>query len=144
MLKLYKRTPSQILYWETWDNDDGSHTVHWGSLGAKGESKTVRSTGLRTASFMTQEFATGRLPPRGFPGESAELSALAADIVELRRQLNEPTDCPALDFRSSLQRAASDDEHRLGPIRMASELLDRLTSPGSVHSRMLAGRPSRC
>ncbi len=54
MLKLYRRTPSQILYWETWDNDDGSHTVHWGSLGAKGESKTVRSTGLRKVETKVQ------------------------------------------------------------------------------------------
>lgn len=42
MFKLYKFTDSQKEYWETWDNDDGTHTVHWGELGTKGESKVVK------------------------------------------------------------------------------------------------------
>ena len=32
MLKLYRLTPGKKEYWETWDNDNGSHTVHWGLL----------------------------------------------------------------------------------------------------------------
>ena len=27
---------------ETWDNEDGSHTVHWGQLSTQGESKVVK------------------------------------------------------------------------------------------------------
>lgn len=42
MLKLYRFTENKKEYWETWDNDDGSHTVHWGTLGTQGESKTVK------------------------------------------------------------------------------------------------------
>ena len=44
MLKLYRFTENKKEYWETWDNDDGSHTVHWGQLGTQGESKVVKSS----------------------------------------------------------------------------------------------------
>jgi predicted DNA-binding WGR domain protein len=42
VLKLYRFTAEQKEYWETWENDDGSHTVHWGELGTKGETKVVK------------------------------------------------------------------------------------------------------
>jgi hypothetical protein len=42
MLKLYKFTEDKKEYWETWDNGDGTHTVHWGILGQTGQSKTVK------------------------------------------------------------------------------------------------------
>lgn len=42
MTKLYKNTPETKQYWEAWDNDDGSYTVHWGALGTRGESKVVQ------------------------------------------------------------------------------------------------------
>ncbi len=54
MLKLYKITDDQKLYWETWDNDDGSHTVHWGELGTEGESKTIRSSFFKKAEDKIQ------------------------------------------------------------------------------------------
>ncbi|MEZ9525682.1 hypothetical protein [Enterovibrio norvegicus] len=41
MLKLYRLSETKKEYWETWDNDDGTHTIHWGLLGTQGESKTV-------------------------------------------------------------------------------------------------------
>ena len=45
MLKLYKNTSSGVEYWETWDDGNGNHTVHWGSLGTRGKTKTL-SAGL--------------------------------------------------------------------------------------------------
>jgi hypothetical protein len=42
VLKLYKFTDNKKEYWETWDNDDGSHTIHWGELGTEGQSKVVK------------------------------------------------------------------------------------------------------
>ncbi len=42
MLKLYRFADGKKEYWETWDNDDGSHAVHWGLLGTEGESKIVK------------------------------------------------------------------------------------------------------
>jgi hypothetical protein len=50
MLKLYRVEPQSTLYWEAWENGDGSHTVHWGTLGHKGESKAIRSSLFRSAA----------------------------------------------------------------------------------------------
>lgn len=49
MLKLYKFTDGTKEYWETWDNEDGTHTVHWGKLGAKGRSKLVKDSLFKKA-----------------------------------------------------------------------------------------------
>ncbi len=55
MLKLYKLTNSKKEYWETWDNGDGSHTVHWGELGTTGQSKEVKSSLLRKPEKIIQK-----------------------------------------------------------------------------------------
>lgn len=44
MLKLYRFSSDKKEYWETWDNGDGSHTIHWGELGSHGESRKVKGT----------------------------------------------------------------------------------------------------
>jgi len=61
MLKLYRFTQAKKEYWETWDNDDGSHTVHWGELGTRGESKTVKSGLLKKAEVAIQKEIDGRV-----------------------------------------------------------------------------------
>ncbi len=43
VVKLYKFIGEAVEYWETWDNDDGSHNFHWGGLGTKGELRTVQA-----------------------------------------------------------------------------------------------------
>jgi len=43
ILKLNRNRDGVIDYWETWDNDDKSATVHWGQLGQRGENKIVKS-----------------------------------------------------------------------------------------------------
>ena len=58
MLKLYKFTDDKKEYWETWDND-GSHTVHWGVLGTRGESKTVKSSFFKKAEDIIQKEIDG-------------------------------------------------------------------------------------
>ncbi len=55
MLKLYKFTDNEKFYWETWDNDDGTHTVHWGELGTEGQNKTVKSSFLKKATDLIQK-----------------------------------------------------------------------------------------
>jgi hypothetical protein len=55
VLKLYKFTDSKKEYWETWDNGDGSHTVHWGELGTTGQSKEVKSSLLRKPEKIIQK-----------------------------------------------------------------------------------------
>lgn len=54
MLKLYKMDEQPPRYWETWNNDDGSHTVHWGVLGETGDSKTVKSSLFKKATDKIQ------------------------------------------------------------------------------------------
>ena len=44
MLKLYRFADGKKEYWETWEESSGSHTIHWGELGTRGESRDVRST----------------------------------------------------------------------------------------------------
>lgn len=55
VLKLYKFSDSKKEYWETWDNDDGSHTVHWGELGTTGESKNVKNSLFKKAEKVIQK-----------------------------------------------------------------------------------------
>lgn len=43
MLKLYRLLPSKKEYWETWEQSPGQHLVHWGELGTRGSTETVRS-----------------------------------------------------------------------------------------------------
>jgi len=40
MLKLYKRGPSGILYWEAW-TADRAVTVHWGQVGERGQTQRL-------------------------------------------------------------------------------------------------------
>lgn len=54
MLKLYKLTDSSKKYWETWDNGDDSHTVHWGTLGERGDSKIIKKSPFRKPDTMIQ------------------------------------------------------------------------------------------
>ena len=68
MLKLYRFSSSTKDYWETWDNGDGTHTVHWGALGAKGQTKTVKGSPLKESEKIIQSeidelVANGYQPP---------------------------------------------------------------------------------
>jgi hypothetical protein len=44
MIKLYKKIDSELQYWESWEDDKTSATIHWGKVGQKGESKTIKSS----------------------------------------------------------------------------------------------------
>ena len=59
MLKLYKLIDDQKEYWETWDNNNGSHTIHWGRLGTRGESKEVKSSLFKKAETIIQKEIDG-------------------------------------------------------------------------------------
>jgi hypothetical protein len=54
MLKLYKFADGSKSYWETWERD-GTHTVHWGTLGTRGSSKELRSTFFKKATDVIQK-----------------------------------------------------------------------------------------
>jgi len=57
MLKLYRLDGAKKEYWETWDNGDGKHTVHWGDLGTRGASKIIQASGSEGASDIVQRLA---------------------------------------------------------------------------------------
>ncbi|MES2018594.1 MAG: hypothetical protein V4484_19060 [Pseudomonadota bacterium] len=65
MLKLYRFADEKKEYWETWESEDRSHTVHWGELGTRGESKTVKSTLFAKAEKSIQK-EIDRLVESGF------------------------------------------------------------------------------
>lgn len=65
MLKLYRFTDQKKEYWETWEDDTGLHTIHWGELGTKGESRNVRST-LFAKAEKTIQVEIDRLVQQGF------------------------------------------------------------------------------
>lgn len=44
MIKLYKKIDKKLHYWEIWENDKKSATVHYGIVGEEGESKTIHSS----------------------------------------------------------------------------------------------------
>lgn len=88
------------------------------------------ASGDNTLFFVTSESCPPNLPRYLLSPETAELSGLADEIIDLRRALGEPDDSPARLFRSYLRRAAEQDANELGPIRMASEFLGRLRGAG--------------
>jgi hypothetical protein len=43
MLKLYKKTGNEFLYWETWEKDTKTGIIHWGKVGERGTQRQVFS-----------------------------------------------------------------------------------------------------
>jgi len=81
VLKLYRFTDSKKEYWETWDNDDGSHTIHWGELGTKGDSKTVKGSFLKKPEKIIQKEIDG-LIAQGFGEAGDEYTLLIEYAVD--------------------------------------------------------------
>ena len=54
-MKLYRLTENKKEYWQVWDNGDNSHTIHWGELGTKGQSKIVKSSFFKKAETIIQK-----------------------------------------------------------------------------------------
>ena len=84
------------------------------------------AAGSNTLFFVSPASCPPGLPRHCIPQDTVELSALADEILELRRTLGQPDRSPALLFRRYLERAASGDENELGPIRMATAFLAEL------------------
>jgi len=49
MIKLHRRKPDSFAYWETWE-DKGEHSIHWGEVGDRGQSETIRDSFFRSAA----------------------------------------------------------------------------------------------
>lgn len=55
MLKLYRLAGDAPEYWETWEDDDGRHLIHWGELGHRGQTRTVQSGFFKSAPTLIQK-----------------------------------------------------------------------------------------
>jgi len=81
VLKLYKFTDAKKEYWETWDNDDGSHTVHWGELGTTGQSKVVKGSLVKKPEKIIQK-EVDEMVSSGFRPVDDEYTLLIEYTVE--------------------------------------------------------------
>lgn len=75
MLKLYKITLNSKHYWETWEKN-GVHTMHWGELGTRGQSKELKSTLLRKAETTIQKEVDKQVAAGYLPIDDDELATL--------------------------------------------------------------------
>ncbi len=100
MLKLYKLSDTDKKYWETWDNGDGSHTVHWGELGTRGQSKEVKGALLKKPEKIIQK-EVDEMVAKGFMPIDDEFTLLieysidgmgSKEDVEKRHRLQERMD----------------------------------------------------
>ncbi len=84
--------------------------------------------GKNTLFFVTAEFNPHDLPEHMLARGTAELSDLASEALELSVMLDDSGAAPvAALFRRYLARANNlSDHHRLGPARLAQEMLDEL------------------
>jgi hypothetical protein len=98
LLKLYRFTNGRKEYWETWADDVGTHTVHWGALGTKGETKTFKSTLLRKAETSIQK-EIDRLMTEGFHPIAAENHA----TLMVEYAIEDMGTTPDLDKRHRLE-----------------------------------------
>jgi hypothetical protein len=60
-VKLYKFSSTKKEYWETWQDVDGGHVIHWGELGTIGKNKTVFSSWFRKAELVVQKEMDGAI-----------------------------------------------------------------------------------
>ena len=81
MLKLYRFTDSKKEYWETWNNDDGSHTIHWGELGTTGQSKEVKGSLLKKPEKIIQK-EVDEMVSKGFRPMEEECTLLIEYAVD--------------------------------------------------------------
>ena len=76
MLKLCHLTGDQPRYWETWDAGDGTHVVHWGVLGERGESKTVAEAGGQPPEEQIQRDVDQRLEEGYAPADEEDYAVV--------------------------------------------------------------------
>lgn len=80
MLKLYKKTGDKKLYWETWENN-GVHTIHWGELGTRGQSKELKSSLFKKAETVIQKEIDGLVQDGYAPADPDEAFILMIEYV---------------------------------------------------------------
>jgi len=59
MLKLYRTVDNKIHYWEVWDNDGTTATIHWGVVGERGDDKKVSNILATIQKKINEKIADG-------------------------------------------------------------------------------------
>lgn len=98
MTKLYRLAADSKEYWETWDNEDGTHIVHWGVLGTQGQSKTIKNRLFRKAEKIINEEAEA-FKALGF----REIDDDDLSILIIEFPVNDMGDTDDLDKRHKLE-----------------------------------------
>ena len=80
MLKLYRFSSSKKEYWETWENGN-VHTIHWGELGTKGQTKEIKDSTLKNAQ-QTIQLEINQLLESGFNEAEEEFTLLIEYAIE--------------------------------------------------------------
>jgi hypothetical protein len=81
MLKLYRLSAVKKEYWETWEGGSNTHTVHWGEIGTRGTSKTVKSTRTVPATSVIQKEIDDRVSAGFAPVEPDEHATLMIEYA---------------------------------------------------------------
>lgn len=97
----------------------------------------IVAAGKNTLFFTTAEFNPHQLNEHMLPADTAELYELASEAMDLCATLGDPQGAPvAALFRRYIERANNlADHHRLGPARLAREMLDELKTYGQGGSQ---------
>jgi len=61
MLKLYKTVDNNLCYWEIWDNDGKTATIHWGVVGERGKNKKISNELTAIQKEISEKIAEGYL-----------------------------------------------------------------------------------
>lgn len=90
------------------------------------------AAGRSTFFFTSPEYNQCDLPRHMLPVGTADLLAMAVEALRLREELGEPSEgTVGAILQDALRRANDTSNHnRLGPIRLAQELLTRLVHDG--------------
>ena len=80
MLKLYKLDGQPKRYWETWEHK-GTHTVHWGELGTKGESKEIEAGLISNPTTLIQKEVDQQVSEGFAPVEAEDHATLLIEYA---------------------------------------------------------------
>lgn len=76
MLKLYKHIDGQLHYWETWDKDERTGSVHWGVVGDRGHDLTLESEGSLSFHDKVQNLVNEKIDDGYRPVDDDDLYTL--------------------------------------------------------------------
>lgn len=76
MLKLYKTVNGQLHYWETWEENRRTATIHWGIVGEEGEQKEVSSGFFSSVHKSVQKLIDQKLEEGYTAFEEEQLATL--------------------------------------------------------------------